>query len=94
MYDCNNGGIFYLIIDNDDCVFKYLAIRRDWREDEKSAVRKHLSKFFATGKVPKKKDIDPAMKEDALRSRTWRHVKDFISHHHKSQQKKLSKKRK
>ena len=82
----------YFLIDNNDYVVKYLV--KSWTEEETSVVRKQLSKFFATGRVPRKEDIDPAMKEHALRNRTWKDVKNYIHNYHNSQKNKLRKKKK
>lgn len=62
---------------------------KPWSEEEKSAMRQHLDKFFNTGKVPRKADIDPAMEESALSNRAWKDVKNFIHNFHNSHKNKI-----
>lgn len=54
------------------------AKKRPWTTAEKVAVDKHLGRLLDKNKLPGKKDITACMNaEAALKSRTWRNVKDF-----------------
>ncbi|KAI5610799.1 zinc finger MYM-type protein 4-like isoform X3 [Silurus asotus] len=54
--------------------------RHKWKKAEQGAVRKHLGHYISTGIVPRKKDCLDCIKTDpeALSSRTWTDVKNFV----------------
>ena len=79
---------FLLLLFNSSVLF---VLAKSWTEDEVKAIKKHLNKFFLTGKVPRKNDIEVALEEQALTSRSWRDIKNYIHNFHRSQKKKLSK---
>ncbi|XP_058255761.1 uncharacterized protein si:ch211-266o15.1 isoform X2 [Hemibagrus wyckioides] len=64
--------------------------RKNWNQEEQRAVRKHLGNYISINKVPGKKDcLDCIMTEpEALRTRTWRDVKNYIHNTIRSKKKK------
>ena len=52
---------------------------RRWTTLEIEAVMKHLGHRVSTFTLPKKEEIDEALKEEpCLGRRTWRNVKDYV----------------
>lgn len=64
--------------------FAFSEVRR-WSEEESTAVREHLSSFFASCKVPSKKDCEKCLRlaGKVLQKRSWKDVKNFV-HNHKT----------
>ena len=60
-------------------MFLYLA-RKKWSTAEKAAIAEHLGKFFRTQTFPVKEECMNAIKDPRLKDRTWKNVKDFVSH--------------
>ncbi|XP_070174588.1 uncharacterized protein [Littorina saxatilis] len=53
--------------------------RRLWLEEEVKAVEAHLLKYIATQVLPRKEDIQKCLQaEEALKNRTWLHVKNYV----------------
>lgn len=54
--------------------------RQKWKTEEQRAVRRHLGNYISIRKVPGKKDCLDCIRSEpeALGSRTWRDVKNYI----------------
>lgn len=54
--------------------------KRSWTPQERSAVKRRLTKFIALKKVPTKQDclMCIAKESPALRARTWKDVKYYV----------------
>lgn len=53
--------------------------RKPWTVAEKAAVKRQMGQFLNLRTLPKKHDCDLALqKEESLKNRTWKQVKDFV----------------
>ncbi|XP_026197759.1 uncharacterized protein LOC113149726 [Anabas testudineus] len=54
--------------------------KRPWTEPERRAVKKHLGRFIAEGRVPGKEQcITCLTEEEVLGQRSWKDVKNFVN---------------
>lgn len=54
------------------------AAKKQWSENEKGAVHRHLDRFLIIGKLPGKKSLLACIEsENDLHNRSWKNVKDF-----------------
>ena len=63
--------------------YKYIAAttnteRKEWTEEEKDVVSRHLGSYILRGNLPGKIIIVKCMeKEQVLKNRSWRNIKDY-----------------